>query len=566
MPGRFPSFCVFLLWPGLLLAQTPAADTAQLINLSVRSNAGTGSDTLIVGFSLAGSGSKPLLVRGVGPTLAAFGVSGTMADPTLRLEVLNGALVAQNDNWDPVIAPIATGLGAFALNAGSRDAAISQLIAPGTYTAQLGGGSGVALVEVYDSVSPGGSRLVNLSARTRSGSGGDVLIAGFGIGGTGTKTLLIRGIGPGLAAFGVQGALADPQLTVFAGATLIVANDNWGGTAALTAASAQVGAFALPSGSRDAALLVTLPPGSYTAQVAGVNNTTGIALVEVYEMRGDAPAPPTPLLELFATESGFPSRLFLVSPATGAASPIASLNFFPGLEFRRNGVLYGAGGSLAIISPQNGATSTVGTLPELIVSIAFAPDDTLYGVSNGGSTLYRIDPATGRSLASVPLTGTTHASGNPFSGEINAIDFAPDGTLYGVGFSLYRINPATGVATKVSASGAQISGQLYGSLDLGPDGVLRAATAVLSDGASSDLYAIDTNTGVGVVVGNTGAKIGSLAARAAGGGAAANVVPRAAAPAEPGADIAGGDAIAEILRAQAARVHAEEEERARMRR
>ena len=152
------------------------------------------------------------------------------------------------------------------------------------------GGTGLALAEIYDAtatsaVTATSSRLVNVSARTQVGTGGDVLIAGFAIGGTTAKTVLIRAIGPGLTQFGVTGILTDPRLQLFSGTTQLRENDNWGREAQLTMVGNSVGAFALSEpGSRDAVMLVTLPPGSYTAQVSGMNNGTGIALVEVYDV------------------------------------------------------------------------------------------------------------------------------------------------------------------------------------------------------------------------------------------------------------------------------------------
>jgi hypothetical protein len=127
------------------------------------------------------------------------------------------------------------------------------------------------------------SRLVNVSVLKHLGTG---LTAGFVVDGTGPKRVLIRAVGPtiGAAPFNVAGAVADPQLTLFSGQTSVGTNDNWGGTAELTAAFTQVGAFALPATSRDAAILVTLQPGNYTVQVSGVGGTTGVAIVEVYEV------------------------------------------------------------------------------------------------------------------------------------------------------------------------------------------------------------------------------------------------------------------------------------------
>jgi hypothetical protein len=129
--------------------------------------------------------------------------------------------------------------------------------------------------------------LVNISARMNVTAGEGTLTIGFVITGTGPKTVLVRGVGPTLSVFGVTGVLADPTITVFSGRTAVATNDNWGtgGTTAaqITAASAQVGAFALNAGSRDAALIVTLQPGPYTVQVTGVGNTTGAVLLEVYD-------------------------------------------------------------------------------------------------------------------------------------------------------------------------------------------------------------------------------------------------------------------------------------------
>ena len=148
------------------------------------------------------------------------------------------------------------------------------------------GATGVALVEGYDTEPGGGrARLTNVSVRSSVGTGANVLIVGFATSGSAAKTLLIRGIGPTLAAFGVNDVLADPQLQLFNQAgTVINQNDNWGGDSTLSSAFGTVAAFALAPNSRDAVLLVTLPPGSYTAQVSGAGNTTGVALVEVYEM------------------------------------------------------------------------------------------------------------------------------------------------------------------------------------------------------------------------------------------------------------------------------------------
>lgn len=271
--------------------------TSRLVNLSVRSTAGTGSETLTVGFVVGAGAAPSLMIRGIGPTLGTFGVAGVVADPVLTVLSLTSAVVATNDDWGAAtnvaqLTTTAAQYGAFALTAGSGDAALISSLPTGAYTAQLTGKAataGVALVEAYD-VSTGGAvaQLVNLSARTRVGTGAEVLIAGFVISGAEPKRLLIRGVGPTLGTFGVPGALADPQLAVFKQgvATALQQNDNWStgtNSAELVATAARVGAFVLPAGSRDAVLLVVLEPGAYTVQVSGVGATTGVALLEIYD-------------------------------------------------------------------------------------------------------------------------------------------------------------------------------------------------------------------------------------------------------------------------------------------
>ncbi len=268
-------------------------ERARLVNLSIRTQAGTGAQTLIVGFVIGGagtSGTKPVLLRGIGPTLTQFGVGGALADPQLTL-FRGNAVVASNNDWSgSALAAIFSQAGAFALPVGSRDAALQPTLENGSYSVQLsGGGAGIALAEIYDvtpaaDVTAAKPRLVNVSARAVAGAGAEALIAGFVIDGAGSTTVLIRGIGPTLAQFGVAGALADPQLQLFRGDAVIQSNNDWGGTAQLRTAFEQVAAFGLPPTSLDAALLATLPPGQYSVQLSGAAATNGVALIEVYEM------------------------------------------------------------------------------------------------------------------------------------------------------------------------------------------------------------------------------------------------------------------------------------------
>jgi hypothetical protein len=270
---------------------TPTA--SRITSLSIRIGAGTGDQTLIAGFAVSGDG-KSLLIRGVGPTLGAapYNVPGVLADPQLGL--FSGTTqINSNDNWSDAanasqVAFTATQLGDFALPAGSKDAALLTTLNNGLYTAQVSGvgnTTGIALVEVYDANPTAVSRLTGVSARTQVGTGANILIAGFGITGTAPMKVLLRGVGPTLTSFGVNGVLADPQIAVFTspGGVQIASNDNWSDNANAAQISANSG-FPLAAGSKDAALLLTLNPGTYTVQVSGVGNTTGVALVEVYDV------------------------------------------------------------------------------------------------------------------------------------------------------------------------------------------------------------------------------------------------------------------------------------------
>lgn len=264
--------------------------TGRLVNLSIRSSL-AGSQPLIVGF-VARGGAKPVLVRAVGPALRAFGVAAAMADPQLSLHTPT-SVAATNDNWSASAAvgqlTVATEqVGAFALPGGSLDAALlASAELPMTAQASAANGAGgVVLVEVYDTASTAASRLTNISARTNVGLGENALFAGFVITGNSRKTLLLRAVGPSLASFGVTGALADPLLDVLTPDNrLFATNDNWSGTNTLALAFTAVGAFPFIShGSRDAAVVVSLDPGSYSARISGVGNTTGEALLEIYEL------------------------------------------------------------------------------------------------------------------------------------------------------------------------------------------------------------------------------------------------------------------------------------------
>jgi hypothetical protein len=286
-----------------ILTVAAAADLGRLANLSCRSAVGPGFGNLILGFAVAGQGAgvtQSLLVRASGPALAQLGVSGDLPDPELQLYGQD-AILAANSDWggDPVIASEAAMVGAFPWTDGaSQDAALAVSLAPGSFSAVISdadGDDGVALGEVYDAT-PAGTRtaatprLINIAGRAEVGTGENVLIAGFVIGGSTSETVLIRGSGPALAQFGVAGALADPMLRVNQSngdgtSTLLGTNTGWKGDAQVAAVAASVGAFAWGSAtSADSALLITLPPGEYTAEISGASGDTGVSLVEVYEV------------------------------------------------------------------------------------------------------------------------------------------------------------------------------------------------------------------------------------------------------------------------------------------
>jgi hypothetical protein len=279
-------------------AATPA-QTGRLTNLSILSSF-TRNEVLTIGTAVGGAGTggtKALLARGGGPALAQLGVPGVLPDPRLTWQTPGGAVVASNDNWGGGAALVAAfaQVGAFPFASGdSRDAAILQPALPaGNYILEVRdatGTPGVAIAELYDAtptaaVTATSTRLVNVSVR-REIPEGESLVAGFYLSGETARTVLVRGVGPGLAQFGVPETMPDPVLTLFGdGGAVIGENDNWGGAEELATFAAGVGAFPLANpASNDALLLLTLAPGKYTVQLKG-KQAGGAALIEVYEVR-----------------------------------------------------------------------------------------------------------------------------------------------------------------------------------------------------------------------------------------------------------------------------------------
>jgi hypothetical protein len=288
------------------VALVSTGDPGHLSNISARAEVGTGGGIVFGGFAIGGAnGSLPVLVRASGPAIAAapFNVPGTLADP--QLELFNSAGTAipgdENEGWggSAAISAAAAQVGAFSWGSStSHDAALDLTLANSTYTAQVAGqtgDTGDALLEIYDaspagSFTAGGTRLTNLSARVNVGTGANVLFAGFVIAGNSALTVLIRASGPAIAAapFNVPGTLSDPQLTLQNPSTgaVYASNSSWAGDGEVSTAASSVGAFAwsVPT-SHDSALLITLPPGNYTAEASGSSGDSGVAIVEVYEVQ-----------------------------------------------------------------------------------------------------------------------------------------------------------------------------------------------------------------------------------------------------------------------------------------
>ncbi|MBA3571100.1 MAG: Ig-like domain-containing protein [Pyrinomonadaceae bacterium] len=255
----------------------------RLLNISTRMQVQNGDNVLIGGFIVTGSDSKKVILRGIGPSLGAAGISNPLQDPHLELHNQAG-IVASNEDWKDTQESeiVATGISPN----DDKEAAIVTTLSPGAYTVilkQNDGGTGVGLVEAYDLGQTANAKLANISTRGFVDTGDDVMIGGFIAGGSlgGTGSILVRALGPSLAASGVSGALEDPTLELHdSNGGLLGANDNWKDTQ-----SADIIATGIPpTDDREAAIVATLTEGAYTAIVRGANGTVGVALVEAYQL------------------------------------------------------------------------------------------------------------------------------------------------------------------------------------------------------------------------------------------------------------------------------------------
>ena len=263
----------------------PIPVSKAILNLSTRARVETGDGVLIAGFVLIGSAPKNVVIRALGPSLNVNGqpVPGRLANPTLELRNSAGKLLASNNDWmtsaqrqqiaNLHLAPPDT-----------RESALLASLQPGPYTAIVRGvssGVGVALAEVYDVDQNKPANAVNISSRGRVRTGDNVMMAGFVIGGTRSRNVIVRALGPSLTARGVAGVLANPFLELHnASGALIAANDNWRSNQE----NAIIASGLPPANNNESAIVGTLAPGSYTAVVRGVSNSSGIALVEVYQL------------------------------------------------------------------------------------------------------------------------------------------------------------------------------------------------------------------------------------------------------------------------------------------
>ncbi len=410
-----------LLSLGVILTAPFASRAATLDNISTRAFVGTGSNVAVGGFIVTGTGTKQVLLRGFGPTLTSFGVAGAIANPTLNLEWdddnnpnTSAILILSNNDWGTAVgscpAPVAscgtptdifnTGMSAdtYAPSNPNRglDAAMLLSLPPGTYTARLSGvagGTGVGLIGVDDVDTNQSATLINISTRAFVGTGSTVAVGGFIITGTGNKQVLLRSFGPTLTSFGVAGALGNPTLDLEwdddnnpnTPAVLVLSNNDWetrlGWCAAPvvscgtpqdivdTGLSADTYAPSSPDRALDAALLLTLPSGTYTARLSGQGGGTGVGLIGVDEVPISAPGsnqPPTAQSQSVAVAIDTP-RVITLAGTDADADVLAFVIVSPPAY----GTLSAVSGPSATYTPNAGYTG---------------PDSFTFTVSDGGAT------------------------------------------------------------------------------------------------------------------------------------------------------------------------------------
>jgi uncharacterized protein (DUF1800 family) len=501
-----------------------ADDSPRLYNLSTRGPVGTGADIMIAGLVIGPGTPETVLIRADGPALLPLGVTGVLSAPVLSLYDSSGNLLQTNQGWSTgnASAQAMSSAGAFPLVTGSADSAMVVTLPAGAYTAQVTGANGttgVALLEIYEvGATSTTGRLINLSTRGQIGTSGNIMIPGITIGsGTGTRTLLIRVAGPALAPLGVPGALADPTFTVVnsSGAT-IASNDNWGtpvGDApeatALGEAFTAAGAFPFTEGSLDAATIASVGPGAYTVLASGNGNSTGVALVEVYDITAPAPTGPE-TVNIAATNpnadtSGSNPGIVTVSRTGDTSGPLTVVYSVAGSAV--NGIDYqGLPGAVTIPAYESSATITVSPTPTLS---AAASSTVILSLSSGsGYTVGASGPAT-VTIQNIPPTlyvaqirPTANASASTGSG-VATILVSADGSLASVSVSFSNLSSGEVVA-HLAIGGDENNGTYVFNL---PDGQVAnvpwtptasgtySAAQVMAALASGNLYVeIDSAT------------------------------------------------------------------------
>jgi hypothetical protein len=292
------STATFMNGTGSIITHDVVAPTpAQALDISTRLRVEIGDKVMIAGFIITGNAAKPVVLRGIGPSLVAFGVPDRLMDPVLELRACNGALIMKNDNWkDDQRSQIE---GTVYEPTDDRESVIVAILPPGTYTAILtgkNGTTGVGLVEIYDNNAAADSELANISTRGFIQTGPDVMIAGFILGNSsGNSNIAVLGIGPSLAQFGLSDLLADPTLALYdSNGTLLISNDDW--TDDPIAAAELFARGLAPQDPKESGIFTLLPPGQFTAILGGKNGGVGIGLIEIYDPGSGsrAPLPPCP--------------------------------------------------------------------------------------------------------------------------------------------------------------------------------------------------------------------------------------------------------------------------------
>ena len=250
----------------------------QLLNVSTRTHVATGDNVMVGGFIITGDRAKRVVLRALGPSLTQAGVSRALSDPVLALYDSSGYSVESNDNWI-----LSGGLPTNLVPANAAESLLPAILPPGSYTGVLAGvdaTTGNALFELYD-LEPAASRIVNVSTRGEAGTGDNVIIGGVIIGGADSTKVIARALGPSLASLGVAGALPDPLMELHdSNGALLFVNDNWRSDQEQEIIATNIP----PPDDKESAIVATLAPGNYTALVHGAGSTTGIALVEVYDL------------------------------------------------------------------------------------------------------------------------------------------------------------------------------------------------------------------------------------------------------------------------------------------